>query len=555
MTKNNLTAAKINKNDEFYTKYEDVGEEIKYYEAQLRGRAVYCNCDNYEISNIYKYLRDNFESLGLLRLTATGMSKKGGVQSSIGYYEKPEDNITNLEGSGDFRSEECLDLLRECDLVITNPPFSLFREFIDVLYSNSKDFLIIGSINAITYKNVFPKLKNKTLSMGVTAVKEFIEPSGDIKKFGNIGWFTNLKPSHGRKELPSDTKMRDSGYSRYTNSDGINIDRINRIPVNYKGILGVPITIFQNFNIDDYEILGIKYGDDGKPLSYMNYEGEVIKPYNRVLIRKLIKTKHHRLLIRKIKVDKKEVTMKRDEILATIAFTEKDLNTLLREEDVFLLDHTYEEFGEQVSHSEAGLASLYSKLARLDLQDTLASAGIDLNIQALLGIDTEGLEINTLKEVTAFEKNVKAKIKELTNFILELVTDTYTPVYDYKTSHVAEAGKKKEATLAYVQKIVEELFQEDVNLDALLKKYNLNTVSNKASIKAKLLDAVTEYNDDVKKLTALGYDLGVYHTTLDIHDVMTRNLELEFPNITENKIKLLKEFLKANEIRSKLCKR
>lgn len=227
-------AAKEVRNDEFYTQLSDIENELRHYKEHFKGKTVLCNCDDPYESNFFKYFAMNFNYLGLKKLIATCYVTSPVMYTQLSLFDDMEYEIkapqdpkkkpykveitevgdengdgafdlddikqllkskknvcTVLKGDGDFRSEECIELLKEADLVVTNPPFSLFREYIDVLFANNMEFLIIGSINNITYKNVFPLIKNNQLWLGYTSPKEFIQPNKEIKKFGNICWFTN----------------------------------------------------------------------------------------------------------------------------------------------------------------------------------------------------------------------------------------------------------------------------------------------------------------------------------------------------------------------------
>jgi hypothetical protein len=201
-TKNsNLHTAKKLKNDEFYTQLTDIENELKYYRQYFKDKVVYCNCDDARESNFFKFFSLNFEFLGLKKLITTGYKENGkgvvliyeGDKNGNRMPDLEEIEIKELQGNGDFRSEECLEFLKESDIVVTNPPFSLFREYVTQLMEYGKQFLIIGSQNAITYKEIFPLIKDDKMWLGVNSVKEFIQPNGEIKKFGNICWFTNLE--------------------------------------------------------------------------------------------------------------------------------------------------------------------------------------------------------------------------------------------------------------------------------------------------------------------------------------------------------------------------
>ena len=231
MKNRNLNTAKKKKNDEFYTQYEDVKKEVDHYADQLKDKIIFCNCDDSNQSNFYKYFSDNFEILGLKEL---------------------------ISSNADFRSEESIEMLKECDIVISNPPFSLFREYIAKLIEYDKKFLVIGSYNAITYKEVFTYIKTNRLWLGYNFVKEFIKPSGETQKFGNICWFTNLDNEKRHINLVRDVlykKYTPEEYPKYDNYDAINVDKVKDIPLDYFGYMGVPITYLTKHNPDQFEII------------------------------------------------------------------------------------------------------------------------------------------------------------------------------------------------------------------------------------------------------------------------------------------------------------
>ena len=257
----NLHKAKGAKNDEFYTQLTDVAKELMHYKAHFKDKIVFCNCDDPTWSAFWKYFHLNFEELGLKKLISTHYDREeatykmeytGGADNDIEAGVK-----TPLEGNGDFRSQECLDLLDECDIVVTNEPFSLFREYVAVLMEHEKKFLIIGNKNAITYKEFFPLLKDDEVWIGCTNVKEFLQPDGSIKKFGNIGWFTNLDVAKRHEKLILWKKYTPEEYPTYDNYDAINVDKVSEIPCDYDGVMGVPITFMDKYNPDQFEILGL----------------------------------------------------------------------------------------------------------------------------------------------------------------------------------------------------------------------------------------------------------------------------------------------------------
>ena len=192
----NLHKAKDAKNDEFYTQLTDVSKELKHYKQHFKDKIVFCNCDDPTWSAFWEYFHLNYSALGLKKLISTHYDKIDPTYKME--YEGGDDNDievgvkTPLEGNGDFRNQECLDLLDECDIVVTNPPFSLYREYLTTLIEHKSKFLIIGRMDSCNYKEVFPLLRDDIIWYGYNAVKEFLQPDGTIKKFGNICWFTNL---------------------------------------------------------------------------------------------------------------------------------------------------------------------------------------------------------------------------------------------------------------------------------------------------------------------------------------------------------------------------
>lgn len=283
-TNTNLYRAGNAKNDEFYTQFKDVSNELKHYTEHFKDKIVYCNCDDPTWSAFWKYFHLNFSALGLKKTISTHYDKNEPTYK-MEYTGGDDNNIdvgvkTPLEGNGDFRNQECLDLLDEADIVVTNPPFSLFREYIAVLMEHEKRFLIIGNKNAITYKNFFPLLKNGDVWIGCTGVKDFLQPDGSIKKFGNIGWFTNLGFAKRHEKLVLSKKYNPDEYLKYDNYDAINVDKVADIPVDYDGVMGVPISIMDKYDPTQFEIVKFRKGDDGKDLS-INGKAK----YCRILIR------------------------------------------------------------------------------------------------------------------------------------------------------------------------------------------------------------------------------------------------------------------------------
>ena len=268
MANSSLHDAKNAKNDEFYTRLEDINKEMSHYEDKFRGKVVFCNCNDAKRSDFWKYFHLNFEYLGLKKLITTHY-ESGEVQSyKIEYTGGNDENfeegtITPLEQNGDFRSDECIALLDEADIVVTNPPFSLFREYVAMLIEHNKKFIIIGNKNAVKYKEFFPYLKNGKIWIGYESPSEFNTPTGVTKRVkGLCRWFTNLDIAkrHDMLETTYLYSQKDSLYpDLYTTfdelKDVINVNRVDEIPMDYDGIMAVPITFIDKYNPEQFEIL------------------------------------------------------------------------------------------------------------------------------------------------------------------------------------------------------------------------------------------------------------------------------------------------------------
>lgn len=291
--KSSLNAAKSAKKDEFYTQLSDVEKELKHYTPHFKDKVVYCNCDDPRVSAFFHYFSYNFERLQLKKLITTCYKNQNidlftesnseqavyliyeGDQNGNRVPDLNEIQVKSLKGNGDFRSQECVDLLKEADLVVTNPPFSLFREFIGQLIEFKKDFLILGNVNAITYKDVFKLIKSNQLWLGVSISsgdREFGVPkdyplnaSGfRVDEFGNkfirvkgVRWFTNLDHSKRHDDLILYKKYNPQIYPTYDNYDAINVEKVKEIPIDYPGLMGVPITFMDKYNPEQFEIIGL----------------------------------------------------------------------------------------------------------------------------------------------------------------------------------------------------------------------------------------------------------------------------------------------------------
>lgn len=363
----NLRKANQAKKDEFYTQLVDIEKELKHYKGQLKGKVIYCNCDDPFESNFFKYFILNFKHLGLKKLITTSfkpspiantqlvlqpslfgddpkiISKKeeskgrpkvtankfiitdvGDVNGDGAYdikdvAEQLKANKNNewspLEGDGDFRSSECIELLKESDVVVTNPPFSLFREYVAQLVEYKKKFLILGDQNAITYKETFKLIKENKLWLGydnngtkwfqvpdnydiTTESRKKIERGIKYFSMGRIMWFTNLETTKRFEKLILYKKYSKKEYPEYSNYDAINIDKVVDIPMNYEGVMGVPITFLDKYNPDQFKIIGQTHsGDRSEEVELLRRDpehrhrgivyGENKEKYARILIKRI----------------------------------------------------------------------------------------------------------------------------------------------------------------------------------------------------------------------------------------------------------------------------
>ena len=264
----NLRKAKEVKNDEFYTCLEDIEAEISMhsdYVRQFKDKVVYCNCDDPEWSNFYLFFRQHFRQLGLKKLITTHYNKDGTPSYKMEWSGEMigEDCVnlvkTQLKGDGDFRSPECVELLKQADIVVTNPPFSIAREyFIPLLFEHKKDFIIVGDLNWVAYKTVFPLFKENKMFFGYTNIKEFRRPDGTMQKFGNKCWFTNLDIDkiHDPIILTKNYIGNEEKYSKYDNYDAIEVSKVSEIPKDYYGIMGVPVSYLMYHCPNQFEIIG-----------------------------------------------------------------------------------------------------------------------------------------------------------------------------------------------------------------------------------------------------------------------------------------------------------
>lgn len=289
--KSSLNAAKSAKKDEFYTQLSDVEKELKHYTPHFKDKVVYCNCDDPRVSAFFHYFSYNFERLQLKKLITTCYKNQNidlftesnseqavyliyeGDQNGNRVPDLNEIQVKSLKGNGDFRSQECVELLKEADIVVTNPPFSLFRDYVAQLIEFKKSFLIIGNQNAITYKDIFKLFKENKIWLGYQSggmsfkVPPYYEPretgywvderGQKWRSFGNICWYTNLPTRKRNEKLILFKNYKQNEFPKYDNYDAINVDKVKEIPIDYPGLMGVPITFLDKYNPDQFEIIGL----------------------------------------------------------------------------------------------------------------------------------------------------------------------------------------------------------------------------------------------------------------------------------------------------------
>jgi len=306
----NLRSAKTDKKDEFYTQLSDIEKELKHYKNHFKDKVVLCNCDDPRVSNFFHFFSYNFERFGLKRLIATCYKSQDSDLFSQNNSERaiyleytgdkngnniPDVNeigIKHLQGDGDFRSKECIELLKQADIVVTNPPFSLFREYVAQLVEYDKKFVIIGNLNALTYRDIFKLVKENKLWFGHSihsGDREFRVPadyplnaaSSRIDEEGNkyirvkgVRWYTNLDFNERHEDLILYKKYNEEEYPKYENFDAINVDVTKDIPVDYACAMGVPITFIDKYNPDQFEIIGLGISNSGIEIGVQPYKPE-----------------------------------------------------------------------------------------------------------------------------------------------------------------------------------------------------------------------------------------------------------------------------------------
>lgn len=291
-----LHAAKRAKNDEFYTRLTDIEHELGNYHDHFKGKHIFLNADDPVKSEFWQHFAMSFDQYGLKQLTSTHYEEdKSSYRLDIikdingdGRIDGRDVVSTPLKQNGDFRSDEAIEILEECDIVVTNPPFSLFREYIAQLMEYDKKFIIIGNKNAITYKEVFPLIKEGKVWLGLTSPKEFILPDGGITKkvVGLTRWFTNLPHNRRKEDIILYREFNEEDYPKYDNYDAIEVNRVANIPKDYYGVMGVPITFLDKYNPDQFEIVGYMasttVGEFNKGYPFV----DGVRKYARILIKR-----------------------------------------------------------------------------------------------------------------------------------------------------------------------------------------------------------------------------------------------------------------------------
>lgn len=319
--------AREGKKDEFYTQFADIEKEMAHYRSHFRGKVVYLNCDDPRVSNFFSYFSGNFEAFGLKKIIATCYRSKDLNQFSrsdssqavwLEYDGDEGTGVRPMEGDGDFRSPESIELLKKADIVVTNPPFSLFREFVAQLVEHEKDFIILGNMNALTYKEIFPLFEKNLMWYGpsirsgdrefavpddypLTAVGSRTDEQGNkFIRVKGVRWFTNLDYAERHQDLTLTKKYVPAQYPKYANYDAIEVARTADIPLDYAGHMGVPITFIDKYNPDQFEIIGSSrtlgaamstiaekgtYQSGGPRFYLPNGKGSYRRMYDRIVIR------------------------------------------------------------------------------------------------------------------------------------------------------------------------------------------------------------------------------------------------------------------------------
>lgn len=322
----NLTTAKTEKNDDFYTTIEDISKEMNHYKKFLKGKTIYCPCDkvfNEGRSEFVNYFTTLFHTLGLKKVIFTQYNPHGagykaewdlekcgykweynGEYEGNKFIDESEIDFYPLKGNGSFDSRECRDIMKECDIVITNPPFSRFRDFIEQLIKMDKKFIVIGPESSITYKEIFPLIKQNKMWLGFSKPSvfkipiknkdennksQFMEDGVLYQKLGNVCWFTNLEHEKRIEKIPLFKKYTKEEYPHYDNYDAINVDKLEYIPVDYDGKIGVPITYLHKYNPNQFQIIGHEHdlNGDGSGKSLQDFKVNGKGKFKRIIIKKV----------------------------------------------------------------------------------------------------------------------------------------------------------------------------------------------------------------------------------------------------------------------------
>ena len=322
----NLTTAKTEKNDDFYTTIEDISKEMNHYKKFLKGKTIYCPCDkvfNEGRSEFVNYFTSLFHTLGLKKVIFTQYNPHGvgykaewdlekcgykweynGEYEGNKFIDESEIDFYPLKGNGSFDSRECRDIMKECDIVITNPPFSRFRDFIEQLIKMDKKFIVIGPESSITYKEIFPLIKQNKMWLGFSKPSvfkipiknkdennksQFMEDGVLYQKLGNVCWFTNLEHEKRIEKIPLFKKYTKEEYPHYDNYDAINVDKLEYIPVDYDGKIGVPITYLHKYNPNQFQIIGHEHdlNGDGSGKSLQDFKVNGKGKFKRIIIKKV----------------------------------------------------------------------------------------------------------------------------------------------------------------------------------------------------------------------------------------------------------------------------
>lgn len=332
MANNNLSRARQNKKDEFYTQYTDIERELRHYTVFFQNKTVFCNCDDPKISNFFVYFVRNFKTLGLKRLITTcyknnqpDIFSQNECEKAVSIiYDGGDDNNPDIAkiaataipliGDGDFRSPECIELLKQADVVVTNPPFSLFIPYVSQLIKYDKKFLIIGHQNALHYSEIFPLFRDNKIWLGygfkggaahfINLFYEDYATAGNHKdgmiRVSGVLWFTNIEHKKRHEDLDLYKIYNPTEYIKYDNFDAINVDEVSDIPIDYEGMMGVPDSFLASYNPEQFEIIGIGSGSLAASIGVKkNYRGRTDIAYTKNGVPKcpfsriIIKRKHH----------------------------------------------------------------------------------------------------------------------------------------------------------------------------------------------------------------------------------------------------------------------